>query len=310
LIAFIGCKFKLFIYMHYFIYILFRIAVLKAYVLPFNVLYVFSDIFAFFLNKVFKYRKKIVYKNISACFPDKTDIEIKKIADAFYAHLSDIIVEALKGFTMSESELHKRYNFLNRELLNSYFEKGQNAICVSAHFNNWEWGVLIMGKQFKHKPFGVYKPLSNKYIDAYIERKRKKLDMSLLAIENTVKGMRCTYEKPAVFILIADQSPSSHKKAIWVDFFGIKTACSPGVEVASRLFSIPIIYIISRRRKRGFYEVECTLITDNPSQMAKEEITQKYMSLLEQNIKNEPSVWLWSHRRWKHKYEDIHKGNA
>lgn len=293
--------------MDYFVYILFRIAVFIIYLLPFKLLYVLSDTFAFFLNKVFKYRKKIVYRNIQSCFPEKTDTEIKKIADDFYINLSDVIVEAIKGFTMSEAELHKRYNFLNRELLNGYFDKGMSTICVSAHFNNWEWGVLIMGKQFKHKTFGVYKHLSNQYIDIYIEKKRKKLDMNLLVMEETVKGMRMKYEKPAVFILIADQSPSNHKKALWVDFFNIKTACAPGVEMASRLFSYPVIYIIPRRRKRGHYEVECKLLADDPSKLSKGEITQKYMSLLEKCIKEEPSRWLWSHRRWKHKYEDVHE---
>ena len=146
--------------MNYIIYILFRIAVLIIYLLPFRSVYVLSDVMAFLLNNVFKYRKDVVYKNIKSCFPEKIDIEIKAIADKFYTNLSDVIIEAIKGFTMSEKELHKRYNFLNREILNSYFEKGINAICLSAHFANWEWGVLIMGKQFNHKTFGVYKPLT------------------------------------------------------------------------------------------------------------------------------------------------------
>ena len=293
--------------MNYFIYLLFRIAVFLIYLLPFKLVYVLSDILAFFLNKVFKYRKKVIYKNIKSCFPEKADTEIKVIADKFYTNLSDVIIEAIKGFTMSEKELHRRYNFLNREILNGYFEQGKSAICLSAHFSNWEWGVLIMGKQFRNKTFGIYKPLSNKYIDAYVEERRKKLDMSLLSMEDTVKGMRIKYDRPAVFILIADQSPSNHNKAIWVDFFNIKTACSHGVDMTARMFSYPVLFIIPKRRKRGFYEVECEIISENPGDCKKGEIAQIYMSKLEANIKAEPSDWLWSHRRWKHKFEEVGK---
>ena len=31
------------------------------------------------------------------------------------------------------------------------------------------------------------------------------------------------------------------------------------------------------------------------------DITRKYFNRLEKQIKTEPSQWLWSHRRWKHK---------
>lgn len=205
---------------------------------------------------------------------------------------------------MSEKELHKRYNFINREVINQYFEKNQKVVCVSAHFSNWEWGVLIMGKQFNHKTFGVYKPLSNKYIDAYIKRKRKKLGMGLLHMEHTIKGMRASYDKPPVFILIADQSPTGIKKALWVDFFGHKTACAPGPEKASMLFKTPVVFILPVRLKRGYYEVKTELITHNAAAMAPNQITQEYMSKLESHIRQSPSDWLWSHRRWKHKYEE------
>jgi len=162
--------------MNYLVYILFRIFVFKIRILPFRCMYILSDVLAFFLNKVLRYRRKIVYKNIERCFPDKSVSEINKISDKFYHNLSDMILEAIKGFTMSKKQLLKRYVFTNKEIVNNYYKTGRHVIFVGGHYFNWEWGVLIIGSQFENKPFGVYKPLKNKYIDAYIARRRTKIN--------------------------------------------------------------------------------------------------------------------------------------
>jgi KDO2-lipid IV(A) lauroyltransferase len=34
------------------------------------------------------------------------------------------------------------------------------------------------------------------------------------------------------------------------------------------------------------------------------ELTRKYVRWLESVIREEPDMWLWSHRRWKHAWKD------
>lgn len=296
--------------MNYISYIFFRIFVFKISLLPFRALYIFSDFLAFLLNKVLKYRRKVVYNNIRKCFPEKSEIEIKTIADTFYRHLTDIILETFKGFGMSEKALRKRYVFTNREILENFYAQKRNVICACGHYNNWEWGVLTVGVYYPTKPFGVYKPMKNTLIDNYIKRRRTQRHITLISMEDTLKYMRATHDRPSLYVLLADQSPSSHKKAIWVDFFNTKTACLPGVEVAAKLFNMPVVYFKSTKIKRGFYEVSTTVISENPTQTQKGEITQQYMKILEQDIKDLPPYWIWSHRRWKHTFESVFPDNV
>ena len=291
--------------MDYIVYILFRIAVFKAWVLPFRLLYILSDILAFFLERVIKYRKKVIYANLKMCFPEKTDKEIATIASKFYLNLSDIILESIKGFSMNEKQLLKRYVFSDKVYLKKYFEEKRQVICTGGHYSNWEWGVLTMGLQYPNMHFGAYKPLSNKFIDAYIVRKRTRPNMTLVTMEETVRVMKNQKGTPSLFVLIADQSPSSHKKAVWIDFFDTKTACVPGVEISAKLFDMGVVYMVSKRIKRGYYRVDLTPVTDNPGATEKGFITQQYMKHLEDDIRERPEWWLWSHRRWKHRYEDV-----
>ena len=57
----------------------------------------------------------------------------------------------------------------------------------------------------------------------------------------------------------------------------------------------------TKKIKRGYYETEFQLITDNPKNNNKFEITDKYIQLTEECVKKQPQYYLWSHKRFKHK---------
>ena len=104
----------------------------------------------------------------------------------------------------------------------------------------------------------------------------------------------------SIFIMASDQSPSNIKKAIWVKFLGRDTAFLQGPEVYAKKHDLPVVFVDIQRVKRGYYELEMKLITENPLELPEGEITQRYASMLEEAIRNKPENWLWSHRRWKH----------
>jgi len=100
-------------------------------------------------------------------------------------------------------------------------------------------------------------------------------------------------------MMAADQSPSNHSKAIWVNFLGIETAFLHGPEKHAVLNDYPVFYIHVERVKRGFYTCELSLLADNPGILPEGEITRRYAAKVESIIREKPENWLWSHRRWK-----------
>jgi len=253
---------------------------------------------------VFGYRKKVVYSNLKRSFPEKSEQEIHRIAKDFYTNLSDITLESIKGLSMSKKALQKRYPVLNVDLLDEYLVNNKSVIGLASHYTNWEWGVLSFGFQFKHKSIGLYKPLSNKYIDSYIKKTRAAWGMNLVSIKNTSDAFNEKHEKPAVYFMVSDQSPSNRKKAIWVKFLNQDTACLHGAEAYAKKYDLPLVYGDIQRVKRGYYNVTISIIEENPKQTKEGEITQKYMKKLEDTVLAKPENWLWSHKRWKHKREN------
>ena len=271
---------------------------------PFWVVYGLSDFVFVLIFYVFGYRKKVVISNINKAFPNLNKEDKDKIVFRFYKNFADILVEGIKGISLSEKEIVRRYKFINPELAEKHYNDGKNIMIVGSHYTNWEWGVLAGAPQIDHYCIGLYKPLSNKLIDNHFKKNRAQLGMNLVAIKNTKKAFSKSYEKPTCFILLADQSPSNLKRAIWLDFLGIETACLHGPEYYSKQNNIPILYVDVQRVKRGFYEVRYIPIVDKPETTNEGDITKIYMKTLEEIINKKPEHWLWSHRRWKRKRKE------
>ena len=85
--------------------------------LPIWILYIFSDILYLVVYKIIRYRRKVVYINLSKSFPNKSNEELKEIQNRFYRHFFDIIVESIKAVSASESFLRNKVIFKNIEFL-------------------------------------------------------------------------------------------------------------------------------------------------------------------------------------------------
>jgi KDO2-lipid IV(A) lauroyltransferase len=241
----------------------------------------------------------VVFDNIRNSFPDKNEQQIRKIVKGFYHHLIDILLESMKAFSMKEEEVVRRYKFENTGFLDDLQKQGKSVICVGAHYNNWEWGGIASGMQLKHLPVGFYKPLSNKLVDAYVQRTRVQGRSKLVSITNTSAVFNTDYGEPAIFYMVADQSPSSIRMAYWVQFLNQDTAALHGPEKYARLLNLPVVYAYPKKIKRGFYTVEFFMLTEEPSKTSPGDITRIYMNTLEKIIQDKPEYYLWSHKRWK-----------
>ncbi len=279
-------------------YFLFLAFVTFFRVIPFGVLYIISDGMYFLLYRIVGYRKYVVRKNIDYVFPEKSIVEKREIERKFYKNLTDLILESLKGYTLSEKEILKRLSVTNSEILDEYYKQGKSLIMVVAHMGNWELATASVVKDFKHKPVVLYKPLSNKYIDAFIYKQRKRFGLELLAIFNTAAYFSKKREIPKAFFMVADQYTPSKKRKRTL-FFGKDTVFLHGPETYSKKYDLPVIYIEVQKVKRGHYLATLSVLEENPTKLKEAELTQKYALRLEESIRKYPDTWMWSHKRWK-----------
>ena len=282
--------------------IFYYILILPLSLLPYPLLYLLSDIIFLIMYRVIGYRKEVVFTNLKNSFPNKSKQELKKIMSDFYRHLCDIIMESVKGFTISEKQLRKRLIIKNPEFSNYFADRGQSIIFVGGHYNNWEICAQAFAMYSNHKCIGIYKPLSNAFINDKIYTSRSKYGMHLISMKQTKKSFEEGNEAKAI-VFGSDQNPANPKRAHWMQFLNQDTSVLFGVERYAKEYNWPVVFVSISKVKRGHYEVEYSLITDKPTEQPHGKITEDFTKRLEQDIINQPEYWLWSHKRWKHKRE-------
>ena len=272
-------------------------------ILPFRVLYLISDGLYFLMYYIIGYRKKVVFMNLRNSFPQKSGKEIAGIAKGFYTHLCDILIETMKSITIQPEAIVKRFRVINPGIIDDFYPKNKSVIMVVGHYNNWEWGGIAAETQLMHKPVGFYKTLSNGFIDNYIKRARGRDRTALVPINDSNEVFKKNWLEPAVFLMIADQSPSSTRLAHWVNFLNQDTATLHGPEKYARMYDLPVVYGGIKKIGRGHYEAFFEMLCEDPSTTRNGEITEKFMNKLEEKILEDPRYYLWSHKRWKHRRE-------
>jgi len=268
--------------------------------LPFGVLYLLSDLYFFIGSFIIRYRIKVILKNLRLAFPGESDTFYRQTTRKFHRHFADVFTESLKNLNGNPDDIFDRMKMKNPGLLQEFFDKGKSIILYGAHIGNWEW-LSILPKHAPHKVIAFYKPLSNPLIDKLVKASREKYGVTTTPSAKAFKLLKGLNDEgiPTLTIALGDQSPPGNGPKVWIDFLGIKTAFLPGSNKMAQRLGHAMIYPHFTKTGRGFYEVDFKVISDGSEAITDDHIIENYARLLEANIRQQPHIWLWSHRRWK-----------
>ena len=273
--------------------------------LPFYAINGLSNGIYFIVYKLLKYRIKVVRTNLENAFPNRSESERLIIEKAFYKHLSDLFLETIKLITVSRSEINKRVINVHQGLYDDYNAKNQSVMVVMSHCGNWEWICVASSAQCQQQIQCVYKSLSSPGWDWLMYKLRSKFGTNPFTMEQTLRAMAKNRDITTINAFVGDQNPSSGATAYWTTFLNQETAFLQGPEKISKRFNLPVVYLATTKTKRGHYAFTSKVLTEDPNSLHEGELTEMIVRETEAEILNQPEIWLWSHRRWKHK-KDIH----
>ena len=287
-------------------YYLFYVANWVITLLPLKVLYLLSDFAFIFIYYFPGYRRNVVATNLKNSFPEKTPGELKEIERKFYHHLCDIFIETFKLTHLSNDSIMKRYRITNPEEFERLMALDKDIVAVLGHYCNWEW-LITLPIWTRYKTISIYKPLSNKYFDRHMIKTRSRNGMVVTPMSHIVREV-LTYRKEntrALYAFITDQIPPRGDIRFWTDFLNQETAVFLGAEKIASKYNMAVVFFNVRKIKRGHYEMTIETLFENTSDLPEHQITVAHVKKLEEIIKCEPQYWMWSHRRWKHKREQL-----
>ena len=250
------------------------------------------------MHYIFRYRRQVIIENLKNSFPEKSNEELEIIRRDYYRHMSDLMVESIKGFRISKQDLKKRIRIVNLPDFNRYADERRSVIVLLGHTSNWEWNGLMMGLTANYDAQVIYRPLHNKAMDKMIFDLRSRFGCLPISEKNIARYLIANKLEQTATAFLADQTPSN-QQAYKTIFLNQETYFFNGAEKLARKLNLPVLYASTRKLKRGFYLYRFEIISEEPSTAPENFIMQSFAEKLERDIKNQPSNWLWSHRRWK-----------
>lgn len=272
--------------------------------LPFCVLYVISDVICFFLRYVIHYRQDVVFGNLRRSFPEKNDTEIKQIAQKFYLHLSDLVVESIKLLHISDRQLEQHITVLGGDLIEHLASDGRPIVVLLGHYGNWEW-VQEVTRHYRRPAISaeLYRPIKDPVMDDIMKIIRGRFATTLIPQKQALRQLIGWKQEGKQFLVgfISDQRPyTTHMQHPWTTWLNQDTAYVIGGEDIGRHVNAHFVFLEVRKPRRGHYEMEFQEIRKEDCPEHPHPYTMRFLQLMEQCICREPAYWLWSHNRWKY----------
>ncbi|MDF2156778.1 lysophospholipid acyltransferase family protein [Algoriphagus sp. CAU 1675] len=268
--------------------------------LPLSVLYLFTDVLYLLARFVIRYRKNVIEENLRFAFPELNELERKTIRNRFYRNFTDTFAETIKMLTISEKELRQRFQVVNQEAIDGEVLAGKSALMMAGHIFNWEMAILGVALQTKVTAETVYLKLNNPFFNRLMLEIRTHFGGVMTEKKDFRKSMISLRSEPRILHLAADQRPPGKEKRYQRLFMNRPAYFFEGGEFMAKRMGLPVFFGKITKLKRGHYRMEFSKLAEPPyEQDAPHSITDEFCRRLEENIRNQPELYLWSHKRWK-----------
>lgn len=271
--------------------------------LPFWVLYAFSDFLFAVSYYLVRYRRKMVWKNLTNSFPEKTEEELRKIEKQFYRNLCDYAVEMLKLLTISKEELGRRMRYTDVAAAEKFKAQGQSVFILASHHFNWEWLLVAASFSYPFQSDFIYQPQHNQFFNRFSLLSRTRFGAFPIKRDEVARVSVKRKDILRGIALVGDQYPGYKKdKKYSLQFLNQETLFFYGANQLAVIMQFPVLFAEIRKVKRGYYEAKLVEIAAPPYEKDSHVIVEQYAKAVEELIRQDPTTWLWSHNRWKKRH--------
>lgn len=269
--------------------------------LPFWFIYALSSLLSFIVFRIFGYRKMVIRKNLRQAFPEKPAAWHQAVERKFYRNFTDLWLETIKALALSPGQLVQRVSYQNHSLLLNPLNRGQSCLVLTSHIGNWEWILLRFSSAVNFQIDAAYQRISSPLFDRLMYTIRTRFGANMFERRKFLRALINRRQEARMIAMAADQGPSLRKEQkYWHTFMNQPASFYLAAEKIARSQNLPVIYAAMTRIRRGCYQVTFQEIASPPyDQLPEHSITDRYVALIERNIRQQPESYLWSHRRWR-----------
>ncbi len=248
--------------------------------------------------------RRIALQNLRLAFgSEKSEAERFSVARRVFENLFHLVFELAWSHRLSLAELPKYFSLSGAEDFHKALEKGKGALCLTAHFGNWE--LLPIAAYLGGIAGGiVYRPMDTPFLDRFFKESRSRYGGVMIP---THRGaMRKIYKElnrgfPVAMLM--DQNVDWYE-GVFVDFFNHRACTNTGMALLALKSGAPVVPVFVIRTPTGFHTAfgpELPLIQTGDHTKDVELNTAQYNRVIELYARRFPDQWFWVHQRWKTK---------
>jgi len=249
-------------------------------------------------------RRRIALENVGKAFgPSLSKSRMRQIVRSAFQNAALSIME-LFIVRKIKKDLARRFEFHGDEKLRAALARGKGVVLAISHLGSWEYLSFLSG--LTGRPWSVIvKDIKNPYLNKVITELRLVMGVVPVPKSNSVRTIFQELKKGNGIAMLIDQWAGSD--GIWVDFFGTPTSTTSVPARLAEKTGCAIVPAYCLRKKPGWYSVHVEDPIDlNTTESGWEKTaTQKLNAMLEKQIRQHPEQWLWGHRRWKNKPDNL-----
>lgn len=293
-----------FAFNYWFQYLLVRFLTFLATVLPVEVSHRVACGFGTLTYWILGKRRKIALENIASALgnslPARRKREIARSAfqSAALSMMELFTVEKIK------KEAQTRFKLFGNEFLEEAFLKKQGVVLVISHLGSWEY--LSFLPYFTNRTWSVVvKNIKNPLIDEAINSMRRVMTVHPVSKDGSVRTIFQELKAGHGVAILVDQWAGD--EGLWVDFFNTKTSTTSIPARLSEKTGCALVSAYCLRTAPGHYEIhiEKPIVHDMGQPGWESTVTKELNGVLERQILGHPEQWLWGHRRWKKKPDNL-----
>ena len=275
-----------------------------------SITHTFASILATLVYSKKSKKYLITQKNLSICFPNKTNDWVNTTTkDSLKEHLKTLL-ETPYIYRKVKKDMNSLINKVHSEnIIQDAIKEGKGIIFMTPHYGSWELAGLFLAS--KMKTYWMYKPLRNNVLNEYVLSGRKSTGCNLVTTDNAgVKVLLKALKNNHGIGILPDHTPKINQ-GVMSSFFDIPVNTTTLLYKLGKKNKVPIIYISGERLKSGkgfdiYIGRVDKIFYEHDEVKAADFLNKTLENLINKNVRQ----YLWSYERFRNRRgvtENIYK---
>ena len=241
-------------------------------------------------------RKRVTLINLELCFPSMEDDEREKIGRGVFQNLARATLELGHLWYSPVDDALANIKLVDKHHFDLWRGKAP-VIVLAPHFVGLDMGGTRFSQEYP-EAFSMYSAQKNKVFDQALRRARQRFsNATLITRQQGLRPVLKALKEKRAFYYLPDMDFGA-KDAVFVDFFGVKTATVTAMSRLAQISGAKIIPLVTRQTVDGyearFYPAWEDFPTDSPEADAR-----RLNAFIEERVVEMPDQYFWVHKRFK-----------